>query len=108
MAQNFDDFGIFGSVFYQRKNELEEVKAFQVFFVKLDVCGDSVAFGGLEFFLQVIDAGGGTVVFKQAVQLFFQFADIRFRGGLFKGYGGRGCFFPPFRADVKKQQDGYG
>ena len=67
MAQNFDDFGIFGTVFYQRKNELEEVKAFQVFFVKLDVCGDSVAFGGLEFFLQVIDAGGGTVVFKQAV-----------------------------------------
>lgn len=108
MAQNFDDFGIFGTVFYQRKNELEEVKAFQVFFVKLDVCGDSVAFGGLEFFLQVIDAGGGTVVFKQAVQLFFQFADIRFGGGLFKGYGGRGCFFPPFRADVKKQQDGYG
>ena len=32
MAQNFDDFGIFGTVFYQRKNELEEVKAFQVFF----------------------------------------------------------------------------
>lgn len=106
MAQNFDDFGIFGTVFYQRKNELEEVKAFQVFFVKLDVCGDSVAFGGLEFFLQVIDAGGGTVVFKQAVQLFFQFADIRFRGGLFKGYGGRGCFFRLFGLMSKNSRTG--
>lgn len=106
MAQNFDDFGIFGTVFYQRKNELEEVKAFQVFFVKLDVCGDSVAFGGLEFFLQVIDAGGGTVVFKQAVQLFSSSRISGSGAGCSRGMAAGAVFFRLFGLMSKNSRTG--